>query len=62
MKRIPFPVSLRWMLVPTILVLFLPQPAHAGQTWQVNLGTQSENAGKQAMAFLPNELWIKHAI
>jgi plastocyanin len=58
MKRIPFPDSLRWMLVLTILVLFLPPVANAGQTWQVTLGAQSKNAGKQAMAFLPNELWI----
>ena len=58
MKRILFPGSLRWMLVPTVFVLLLPRAANAGQSWQVTLGAQSKDAAKQAMAFLPNELCI----
>ena len=30
----------------------------AQQTWQANLGAQSKDMGTQAVAFLPNELWI----
>jgi plastocyanin len=33
-------------------------PVQAQQTWQANLGAQSKDMGTQAVAFLPNELWI----
>jgi len=32
--------------------------AEAQVTWQVNMGAQSKDAAKQAIAFLPNEIWI----
>ena len=32
--------------------------ARAQQTWQATLGAQSKDMGKQAIAFLPNEMWI----
>lgn len=32
--------------------------AHAQQTWQATLGAESKDMGRQAMAFLPNEMWI----
>lgn len=34
------------------------QTAVAQQTWQAGLGAQSKNLAMQAMAFLPNEMWI----
>jgi len=46
-----------WMSV--LAVLIVPQAAKAtSQTWQASVGAQSKDAGRQAMAFLPNELWI----
>ena len=32
--------------------------ADAQQTWQATLGAQSKDMSKQAIAFLPNEMWI----
>lgn len=41
------------------VVLMLAVPlAQAQMTWQATLGAQSKDLGKQAMAFLPNEMWI----
>src|SRR5262249_52752792 len=40
-----------------LVVLVVPL-AQAQVTWNVSLGSQSPDASKQAMAFLPNELWI----
>ncbi len=37
-------------------VLILPQIAQA--QWRATVGAQSESLGRQALAFLPNELWI----
>jgi plastocyanin len=56
MKRILFPGILRCMAI--LAVLIIPKTMVASQTWQVTLGAQSEDASRQAMAFLPNELWI----
>ena len=28
------------------------------QDWQVQVGAQSKDKGRQALAFLPNEMWI----
>jgi len=42
-----------WMLA----ALIGPQTAHAG-AWQATVGAQSADLGRQALAFLPNELWI----
>jgi plastocyanin len=36
----------------------LSQTVEAQQTWRATLGAQSKDMGKQAIAFLPNELWI----
>ena len=56
-----------WMLVPVFLLLFVPKTvqaqdaalAPAGPTnWTVAVGAQSGDASVQAMAFLPNEIWI----
>lgn len=39
-----------------LCVLVLPQIAQA--QWRATVGAQSESLGRQALAFLPNELWI----
>lgn len=53
--------------IPTVVVLALsgvltslaiPQTVQAQQLWRAALGAQSKDMGKQAIAFLPNELWI----
>ena len=38
--------------------LALSRPVEAQQVWKATLGAQSKDMGKQAIAFLPNELWI----
>ena len=38
--------------------LALPRTVEAQQVWKATLGAQSKDMGKQAIAFLPNELWI----
>src|SRR5215471_6935088 len=56
------PSSLRWMLL--FAVLIVPQvlwdvaSASATQTWHATVGAQSNDEGHQALAFLPNEIWI----
>jgi plastocyanin len=47
-------LSNRWMFV--VICLILPQIARA--QWQAGLGAQSKSMGHQALAFLPNEIWI----
>lgn len=44
----------RWMLV--FAVLIVPQVVQA--QWHATVGAQSKNKGHQALAFLPNEIWI----
>jgi plastocyanin len=39
------------------VALFFSQAAQA-QSWQATVGAQSKDMGLQAMAFLPNEIWI----
>ena len=56
--------SLRWMLLSTFLmvppVLWGAPSASATppQTWYATVGAQSNDKGRQALAFLPNEIWI----
>jgi plastocyanin len=61
------PSSLRWMLL--FAVLIVPQvlwgganpsatPQPTPQTWFATVGAQSNDKGRQALAFLPNEIWI----
>ena len=42
--------------VLTPLTIFAP--AVQAESWQVAVGAQSNNKGRQALAFLPNEIWI----
>jgi plastocyanin len=62
------PSSLRWMLLFTVLIVpqvlwaapsapATPQPT-PGQTWFATVGAQSNDKGHQALAYLPNEIWI----
>jgi plastocyanin len=44
----------RWMLVFAILIV--PQVVQA--QWHATVGAQSKNKGRQALAFLPSEIWI----
>ena len=46
--------SIRWMLALVFLIL----PMMAQAQWQAGLGAQSKSLGNQALAFLPNEIWI----
>ena len=39
-----------------VLALALPKPAMA--QWKATVGAQSEDLGRQVLAFLPNEIWI----
>jgi plastocyanin len=58
------PSSLRWMLLCAVLIV--PQvlwgvasaSATSPQTWHATVGAQSADKGRQALAFLPNEIWI----
>jgi plastocyanin len=62
------PSSLRWALLFTVLIV--PQvlwgaagasatpPQPTSQTWFATVGAQSNDKGRQALAFLPNEIWI----
>lgn len=46
------------VLLAIFTVFAIPQTLQAQQIWRAQLGGQSKDMGKQAMAFLPNELWI----
>ena len=57
------PSSLRWtllfavLIVPRVLGGAASAPA-TPQTWFATVGAQSNDKGRQALAFLPNEIWI----
>jgi plastocyanin len=41
-----------------LAVLSLPQTVAAQQNWHAKVGAETPNMGRQALAFLPNEMWI----
>ena len=45
-------------VVFSVAVLAGPAPSQGPVTWQAVMGAESQDQGRQAMAFLPNELWI----
>jgi plastocyanin len=49
-------LGIRRFSVAVLALALLPQLARA--QWQASVGAQSKDLGKQALAFLPNELWI----
>jgi plastocyanin len=53
MKRL----SMLWILV-TGFVAMMPQAAKAATTWNLYVGAESNDEGRQADAMLPNEAWI----
>jgi plastocyanin len=52
------PTSVVVALSVVLASLALSRTVEAQQTWKALLGSQSKDMGKQAIAFLPNELWI----
>lgn len=42
-----------------VTVLIAPQLVRAATTWQAAVGAQSNDLGRQGLAFLPNELWVQ---
>jgi plastocyanin len=50
-----FSAVLHWMAM--LAVLTIPQLVLA-ESWHATVGAQSTNKGRQALAFLPNEIWI----
>ncbi|HEV2615493.1 MAG TPA: plastocyanin/azurin family copper-binding protein [Candidatus Acidoferrales bacterium] len=41
-----------------LAIFAVPQAVRAQQTWQASVGAESKDMGRQALAFLPNEIWI----
>jgi plastocyanin len=54
-RTVWFPTLLR--LVSLVAVLMIPQAVRALE-WHATVGAQSADKGRQALAFLPNEIWI----
>src|SRR5215471_20063381 len=57
-------LSIRFLTVAGCLLFALagvisPNRVQAATTWSVAMGAQSKDMSRQAMAFLPNEIWIK---
>src|SRR5437868_9619056 len=50
-----FSASYRWMLL--LAALLVSQAMQAAQ-WNASVGGQTHDKGHQALAFLPNEIWI----
>ncbi len=55
-----------FILIPLLLACFAlaptaqtaPKPSPTPQAWTATVGAQSTDQGQQALAFLPNEIWI----
>lgn len=50
------PIILGGML--TLAFFMVPQAAKAQRTWNANVGAETQSEAGQAIAFLPNEIWI----
>ncbi len=57
LKRISKPVEL-FAVVAMLMAGTATRTVHAKE-WQATVGVESPNRGSQALAFLPNELWIQ---
>ncbi|HEV2491036.1 MAG TPA: plastocyanin/azurin family copper-binding protein [Candidatus Acidoferrales bacterium] len=55
-RSIPWRFELACFFV--MAVFAIAQNAKAQQTWQLKVGAESPDMGKQALAFLPDEIWI----
>ena len=54
-------VSIRCSLVIALVFMGLvavPQSLYSQQNWRATIGAESPDMGRQAVAFLPNEIWI----
>jgi plastocyanin len=49
---------LRFLWVLAVAMVMGTQSGRADFTWHVQVGAQSKDLGRQALAFLPNEIWI----
>ena len=56
LKAIRFPRVLVGLIA--VAVLIFPRAIAAQQTWHAKAGAQTPDMGRQALAFLPNEIWI----
>jgi hypothetical protein len=45
------------LILPMVCALLALTPAFGAQ-WHATVGAQSQDKGRQALAFLPNEIWI----
>jgi plastocyanin len=50
-------VLILFQSISALVVLAVPQLVPA-KTWRATVGAESHNLGRQALAFLPNELWV----
>ena len=48
----------RQLIFTSLLVLAAMRPVQAQQDWKATVAGQSADKSKQAVAFLPNEIWI----
>jgi plastocyanin len=55
-RSIRFSILLPCLLALTVFAV--PQAARAQQNWRATVGAESSDMGKQALAFLPNEIWV----
>lgn len=51
-------VSLHYVLWTVVVVTAFAPPLAAQQNWQASVGAETPGMGRQALAFLPNEMWI----
>jgi plastocyanin len=59
MKRFnPARISPPFLGMLALALVIVPQTAKGQTPWQLTVGAQNEDGSKQAMAFLPNEIWI----
>ncbi len=59
MKKIPMTrLGALSLFFFALAVMSLAGPALAQQTWQAKAGAETPGMGRQALAFLPNEMWI----
>lgn len=53
-------IRLPYIFVSLLALTFFGsgQAVHAQQNWHLSVGAQTKDMGRQALAFLPNEIWI----
>ena len=50
--------NMRGVVMLILAVMTMPKGVKAGQLWHVKMGAESSDMSRQAMAFLPTEMWI----